>query len=108
VDCLTPQSLSPLQQLKAVSTATLVVAENGSTGYLALFQRPGSCFLSILSRHETAGGKEPQVLLYLTDVQVLYASEGDLVDKNEGPGTLLLALTRAGARLNIDPVALAQ
>jgi len=104
VSCVVPSTLSPTAQLHSLRDATLVVAENGSVGYLALLQRPGSSFLSLLSRHDTSGAKEVQVFLYLTDVQVFYNREQDMEEGGEGPGTLLIALERAGRRLGIPEV----
>lgn len=104
VECVEPAPLSAQEQLSLVSQATLTVCENGSTGYLALFQRPGTTFLSVLGEHEEMG-KEPQVLLSLTDVQVFYSSWSDL--REFGTGQLLLGLERAGIRLGLPQVATA-
>ena len=101
VQCLEPTLLAAREQLAAIGGHTLLVAENGSTGYMAMLQRPGSSFISVLGSLENVA-KEPQVLLSLTDVQVFYTSLADL-----GPGTVLLALERAGVRLGLPQAVLA-
>jgi hypothetical protein len=103
VECAEPSLLDSRQQLQLVSNATLVVCENGSTGYLAAFLRPGASFLSVLSPFEVTA-KEPQTLLFLSDVQVFYASHADLFA--HGGAQLLLGVERAGVRLGLPPVTL--
>ena len=104
VDCAEPTPLGAAEQLALLGAATLVVCENGSTGYAALFQRPGSALLAVLGDAE-GEAKEVQVLLSLTDVLVLYSSHADF--KEMGPGTLLVALERVGKRLGLPHAALA-
>jgi hypothetical protein len=95
VTCAEPTLLGAKEQLEIVAEATLVVCENGSTGYAALLQRAGSSFISVVGGQATVA-KEPQVLLYLADAQTFYLAVDDV-----SPGALLLALERAGARLGI-------
>ncbi len=106
VHCILPAALSPKEQLLAISNATVTLSENGSTGYLSLFQRPGSSFIALLTA-EGEAAKEVQVFLYETDVQVFYHTAPAMRDMGEGPGMLLLALERAGKRLGLPRVALA-
>ena len=106
VRCAEPSLLSSAEQLALVSTATLTVSENGSTGYMSLLQRAGSSFVAVLVGHEGERAKEPQAFLYNVDVQSFYWSP---VDDDGTPstalrGTLLLALERAGVRLGLPPV----
>jgi hypothetical protein len=99
VMCAEPSLLGARAQLELLSNATLTVSENGSTGYASLFQRPGSSFLSVLVGAAGEAAKETQTFLYNADVQTFYATAAEVT-----PGTLLVALERAGARLGLAAV----
>ena len=103
VACAQPSLLGSREQLQLVNNATLVVCENGSTGYLAAFLRPGASFLSVLSPAEDVA-KEPQTLLFLADVQTFYSSFADF--SAHGSAQLLLGVERAGVRLGLPAVTL--
>ena len=100
VTCVQPSLLSATEQLELYSSTTLAISENGSTGYASVFLPAGSSFISVLvGKGEVA--KECQVFLYLGDVQAFYLKADDVT-----PGALLLALERAGTRLNLPVVSL--
>ena len=109
VDCIVPAELSIAEQLALQADVTVYVAEAGSTGYgAALFARPGAsliCVVPFIPRYPSKA-KEAQVFLFTSDVQVWYYTAASLDDDGGGPGALLLALDRAGVRLNLPPVAL--
>jgi hypothetical protein len=102
-----------------IRNATVTVAEHGSTNYLSMFQPPGSSLIMVVPYRSEA--KEPQVMLYNTDVQAFFVSDmavnnaatvgqppfEALKGRNEGAGILLLALERAAVRLNLPPTAYA-
>ena len=100
VECFRPGEFSVKQQLETISTATTVVAEHGSTSYMSIFQPPGSSLLILVPSVDLKPFKEVQVLLYNTDVQAFYAMNSPL-EAGTGPGVLLMALERAGRRLNV-------
>lgn len=62
---------------------------------MSLFQQPGSSLLVVVP-NDKKPFKEVQVVLYNTDVQAFYAKHDSV-----GPKTLLVALERAGRRLNV-------
>jgi hypothetical protein len=96
VQCSVPGAQSLADQLRDIREADLAVCEHGSTCYAALFLSPGAALLSIVpSTAPTA--KEGHVLLFLSDVAVLYLEEGRARIKGELQGALALALQRAGA-----------
>jgi len=109
VDCVVPAELPIAEQLALQAEVTVYVAEAGSTGYgAALFARPGSsliCVVPFIPKFPSRA-KEAQVFLFTSDVQVWYYTAALLDDNGGGPGALLLALDRAGVRLNLPPVAL--
>ena len=97
VECISPKGFSVKEQLEAVSGASVIVAEMGSTAYLTLFQRPGASIVMLKTMGDL---KEAQVMLYM-DVQAWYIDPA-LLKPGESVGTLQLALERAGQRLGIE------
>lgn len=104
VRCEEPSLMSNAEQLTLVSNATLTLAENGSTGYLSMLQRAGTSFVAVLPGIEGERAAEVQTYLYNVDVQAFYWSPKG----PDGPlrNTLLVALERAGVRLNLPRVTL--
>lgn len=96
VTCITPAKMSIRKQMRAISAATVVVSEHGSTTYLSFFQSPGTSLVVI-------GAKEAMALLSNTDVQTWFHPLHLAVLPSGGgfAGLLHLALDRAGRRLGL-------
>ena len=103
VRCEHPALMPAAEQLALYASATVFVAENGSTGYATLLLGPGASFISVLGAQEDVA-KESATLLHLPDVNVFYSSLADM--EAMGEGTLLLAAERAGIRLGLPPASL--
>ena len=94
--------MSVKEQVAAAADATVILAEEGSTSYLSLFQRPGSSLVVV-------GSKEMYILYSLSDVQVWFI-DPERIERStreggrhcEGKATLRLAMDRAGRRLGIN------
>jgi len=100
VTCIVPAEVTLREQIEALSKATVVVSEHGSTSYSCMFQVPGTSLL-LLAPVKTGvlkWAKEPQVMLYFADLFVLYLDESRWVDKVAVP-LLQSALDRAGKSL---------
>jgi len=110
--CVMPAGLGLEEQLRLQANVTVYVAEAGSTAYgAALFGRPGASLVSVVPGTRPGNiklplAKEAQVFLATTDVQAWYYSLQSLVEEGWGAGAMLLALERAGQRLNLPPLAL--
>jgi len=100
--CISPSEMSVKEQVAAAADATVILAEEGSTSYLSLFQRPGSSLVVV-------GSKEMYILYSLSDVQVWFI-DPERIERStreggrhrEGKATLRLAMDRAGRRLGIN------
>ena len=92
-----------MQQFKILSTASVVVSEHGSTTYASMFQVPGSALLIVapVSKGEFKWAKEPQVMLYLTDLYTLYLDDGRIAS-GKAPAVLQYVLYRAGEMLGLS------
>jgi hypothetical protein len=103
VECVTPKDMSIRDQLVALARATVTVSEHGSTSYASLFQTPGSSIVAVNADPPPQYTKEMKVLNFNIDVQAFYTTKVK-IDAGEGPGTLLVALERAGTRFNLPQV----
>jgi hypothetical protein len=96
VTCITPADMNIRTQMRAISAATVVVSEHGSTTYLSFFQNPGTSLVVV-------GTKEAMALLSNTDVQTWFHPLNLATLPNGGgfAGLLQLAMDRAGRRLGL-------
>jgi hypothetical protein len=98
VECITPAYLSVAEQLVATSHAAVLVTEHGTTSYGALWLAPGAVALVVVPE-VASRAKEPQVLLFSTDVQTFYVPDTAFTNSMlDGAGALSLALSRVGDR----------
>jgi hypothetical protein len=112
IDCIVPALMTVREQLEMSANTTAYVIEVGSTAMGAvLFGRPGASVISITPKSSDQSIahhlKISQVALFVADVQAWYLEAEELGNGGKGPGALLLALKRAGTRLDLPPVDLA-
>ena len=105
VTCATPAKMSLKDQMELLATASVVVSEHGATLYTCMFQVPGSALLVVapVSKGGSKWAKEPQVMLYLTDLFTIYLDD-DRIARGEASHTLQLLLSRAGQAFNLPPL----